>query len=310
MKFKVYFLLVLFLLTANLSLSAFELPWSKKKSDFKIILPINCSLGQDCFVLYYPDRKVDSSYKDYRCGGLSFDNNRATIFAVKPKTNPPEESVQVLAAADGKVVELVLTEPDDIFERGAPYISIKHSKGYRTKYSNLKLNSILVSKGQKIKQGDVIAYTEKGEDGIVQELHFTVFKNNRVMDPSVGSKASFDCNVVEEPIWQESLEYVPIVLVNHSFESNDVFSQNLSFKIRTWGLQPGDQEHISLAEPGGLLVNEHENTIDTAKSFYTSELSIDKGPGTKLKQGLWTADYRVMRKDKLIYQITKEFDLE
>ena len=127
-------LTLLLLLVVGSRVDAFELPWFKQKSDnFKLALPLNCSLNKDCFVLYYPDRIAESDYSDYRCGNLSFDNNRATIFAVEP--NKSIQVAEVLAAADGVVSEIVLAEASSgrnkFFQTGAPYITIKHENSIR-----------------------------------------------------------------------------------------------------------------------------------------------------------------------------------
>jgi hypothetical protein len=66
---------------------ALSFPWSKSKSDPQFIIPLDCKLNDDCFVIYYPDRNPGPSYRDYRCGSLSLDNNRATVFAVKKPIN-------------------------------------------------------------------------------------------------------------------------------------------------------------------------------------------------------------------------------
>ncbi|MBT6843141.1 MAG: hypothetical protein HOA17_05015 [Candidatus Melainabacteria bacterium] len=102
-------LILLILRVVGSRVDAFELSWSKNKSDyFKLALPLNYSLNQDCFVLYYPDRIAESDYSDYRCGKLSFDNKRATVFAAE--TGATGQAIEVLSAADGLVTDIVLAE--------------------------------------------------------------------------------------------------------------------------------------------------------------------------------------------------------
>jgi hypothetical protein len=66
-------------------------------------LPIACELGRSCFIQNYVDSDPTSSAKDYQCGSLSYDGHNGTDFRV-PSLTAQQEAVEVLAAADGRVL--------------------------------------------------------------------------------------------------------------------------------------------------------------------------------------------------------------
>lgn len=81
----------------------------------------------------------------------------------------------VLAAWNGEVVGVYETE------RGGKTIEIEHDKGLRTRY--LHLSEILVKKGQKVKQYDLIG--KVGATGVVTgpHLHFEVILDGEPVNP-------------------------------------------------------------------------------------------------------------------------------
>ncbi|MEM7521208.1 MAG: M23 family peptidase, partial [Pseudomonadota bacterium] len=64
--------------------------------------PVDCTLGQDCYIQQYMDRDEGPGVSDYRCRGLSYDGHKGTDFAL-PTLEAMHEGVNVLAAADGRV---------------------------------------------------------------------------------------------------------------------------------------------------------------------------------------------------------------
>ncbi len=82
----------------------------------------------------------------------------------------------VYATGDG-VVQLVETAPRGEGTR----IIINHSFGYTTKYAHL--SHVLVSKGQKVKRGQVIALSGDSGTSIWPHLHYEVQKNGKIHNP-------------------------------------------------------------------------------------------------------------------------------
>lgn len=83
---------------------------------------------------------------------------------------------QVLAGADGVVAKAVKNG-----KREGSSVEIDHKNGYVTVYNHL--GNIKVRKGQKVKQGDVIAEVGLTGMSFAPHLHYEVWYNGKVMDP-------------------------------------------------------------------------------------------------------------------------------
>ena len=82
----------------------------------------------------------------------------------------------VLAGADGVVAKAAKNG-----KREGSSVTIDHKNGYVTVYNHL--GAIKVRKGQKVKQGDVIAETGLTGMSFAPHLHYEVWYNGKVMDP-------------------------------------------------------------------------------------------------------------------------------
>ena len=82
----------------------------------------------------------------------------------------------VLAGADGVVVKAVKNG-----KREGSCVAIDHKNGYVTVYNHL--GKIKVRKGQRVKQGEVIAEVGLTGMSFAPHLHYEVWYNGKVMDP-------------------------------------------------------------------------------------------------------------------------------
>jgi murein DD-endopeptidase MepM/ murein hydrolase activator NlpD len=89
---------------------------------------------------------------------------------------PLKQGTAVRATADG-----VVTLADKSYDLGF-YVMIKHASGYSTLYAH---NSLLaVNKGDRIKKGDLIAYSGNMGQSTAPHLHYAIFdQNGNPMDP-------------------------------------------------------------------------------------------------------------------------------
>ena len=65
-------------------------------------VPVDCRVGESCFIQQYADHDPGPGAKDYRCGSLTYDGHDGTDFRL-PTTAAQRAGVKVLAAADGMV---------------------------------------------------------------------------------------------------------------------------------------------------------------------------------------------------------------
>ena len=64
---------------------------------------------------------------------------------------------------------------------GGLQLVIEHDNGYRTGYAHL--SSVVVSPGDRVKKGELVAYTGNTGSSTGPHLHFTLKKNGEYIDP-------------------------------------------------------------------------------------------------------------------------------
>jgi murein DD-endopeptidase MepM/ murein hydrolase activator NlpD len=65
---------------------------------------------------------------------------------------------------------------------GGNTIAIRHANGFETRY--LHLSRILVKRGQRVSQGDIIGHVGATGDATGPHLDFRVFVNGKAVDPT------------------------------------------------------------------------------------------------------------------------------
>lgn len=90
----------------------------------------------------------------------------------------------IIAHSDGEVVEVV-KNCNKTYKIGGSYgnyVKIKHSNGYYTLYAHMSYGSVKVSKGQKVKKGQVLGYMGNTGHSYGAHVHFEVrdTKNNKI----------------------------------------------------------------------------------------------------------------------------------
>lgn len=179
-------------------------------------LPVDCTLGETCFLQQTVDAEPGDAAADYRCGHLTYDGHKGSDFRI-----PPGAEVPVVAVADGRVLRLRDGEPDRVFARPLDVpenrgcgngIIVDHGGGLSTQYCHLARGSVTVEPGRTVTRGEVLG--KVGSSGIADFPHveLIVRREGEVLDPFTGLPPASGCGLALDPLWTEAaLEAVEAV---------------------------------------------------------------------------------------------------
>ncbi len=244
--------------------------------------PIDCRIDQDCWVVNYVDVvPAIKSVRDFSCGPRSYDNHKGTDIAIRD-WHAMESGVDVLAAADGKVLRFRDDVEDKVLSRVqlnklkeenkscGNGIFVEHANGWNTIYCHLKKNSIVVKSDQTVKAGQKLG--QVGHSGYVEfaHLHIGVKHNDILIDPYTGLSNQDGCGELtqEQSLWEEKKysNYSPVSIYAAGFsnavpsfeqikqnasspDSLSVESPALTFWVSIFGVEKGDQITMEIRDP-------------------------------------------------------------
>ena len=276
--------------------------------DLALGLPIDCTLGQSCFVQQFVDRDAGAGYNDYTCGTLSYDGHKGTDFAL-PSLAAMKTGVDVLAGAAGVVAATRDDMPDIIHgAKGAPDISgkecgngilIKHSGGWETQYCHMKMGSVIVTRGQQVAQGDVLGQVGLSGETQFPHVHLSVRKNGAVIDP-YDADQTLTCDGTDlHSLWQIDMPYVGAGVITAGFSAS--VPKYADIKAGTarrdtlptdapalvlWGYayggRQGDILELEIDGPNGEVIH-HQAQLEKSQSQFF------RAVGKRLKGAGWPA---------------------
>ncbi len=262
--------------------------------------PIDCTLGNDCYIQNYHDADGGPGAADFTCGSLSYDGHGGTDFAL-PNHRAALAGVHVLAAAPGRVRAVrdgvadhfLGAQPD--FPDGQDCgngVVIDHGGGWETQYCHLKQGSVTVQTGQRVAMGAPLGLI--GMSGRTQfpHLHLTVRDSGQKVDPFNTDQITTCGETGDDHLWQTSPNYVPGGLIQTGFAPmiptydtikwGDAHSETLNadapalvFWAHLFGVRAGDELRLSITGPAGLF---HQDTIQ----FEAPKAQLFRALGRKL----------------------------
>jgi murein DD-endopeptidase MepM/ murein hydrolase activator NlpD len=273
--------LIIFFLFNSACLSCYAQP--------KLEFPIDCIEGKDCWVVNYVDvEPVPNIIRDFACGSRSYDNHKGTDIAIRDWQSM-ERGVDVLAAADGKVLRLRDGVKDEILSHEQLYkvkegnkacgngLFIEHDEGWQTIYCHLKQNSIIVKPGQTVTAGQKLG--QVGHSGYVEfpHLHIGVMHDDTLIDPYTGLSNQVGCNKSDQPLWLDNKlsNYNPVSIYASGFsnavpvfeqikqdasspDNLPVDSPALIFWTSIFGVQKNDQIQLKIRDPEDRVFSERK----------------------------------------------------
>ncbi len=276
-------------------------------------LPLQCQLGETCWVVNYVDLDPGKGFKDHACTSFGYDGHKGTDFAIRD-LKVMAAGVPVIAA-DGGVVRGVRDgmADVDVSETGRANINgrecgngvvIAHEGGWETQYCHMRKDSVRVKKGTRVTRGQQLGLV--GHSGLAQfpHVHISVRQGKTVVDPFTANSPGQGCGKGKESLWRpdvaDQLKSPPGAIFNAGFAArspsakavraglyrDDVLSRQAPVLVlwadMYWPLV-GDQLRMRIFGPDGKIMFEHKKNIPKtqARRFFFA--------GKKRKPLFWPA---------------------
>lgn len=239
--------------------------FSYSATAIELEFPLDCNLGENCWISNLPRHYLRDKEVDFRCGPNTYDGHKGTDFALKDYKQM-QEGVKVLAPFDGEV-RAIRDKMSDVSVRIAGKKSVKgiecgngvviSSGQYEAQLCHLKKRSITVRKGQKVKAGDVVGLV--GLSGFTEypHLHISLRKDSKEIDPFYGDLDG--CGNPPESMWKDSDK------MDKNAKTGIVYNYGFTF----------NQPHVEQVRKGEYVKKQPE--YPEALVGFVDIFSVDKG---------------------------------
>ncbi len=305
---------------------------ASQENGFRMGLPLDCVLGETCFLQNYVDIDPGPGRRDYACGQATYDGHKGTDF--RALSVRAARGMHVLAVADGKVLRERDDMPDKLLRDYASREEMKkvisgrdcgngmvidHGSGWTTQYCHLRRGSLMVKPGQAVKRGDPLGLVGYSGRADFAHVHITVRHNDTVIDPFSGRKQDNACGLKAGEatgLWvdelRDQMRYGAEVILgvgftgkppttgdferDHSLAPLEPGSNALILFARMMNMRAGDRVRLSLRGPNNLKLD------NTTKPLKRSKATQFVYLGRKRKTERWpSGQYRggvaVIRRD-------------
>jgi hypothetical protein len=281
----------------------------------RLLLPVDCTLGETCFLQQFVDRDPGPGARAFDCGPQSYDGHTGTDIRVADMAALSAE-VAVLAAADG-IVRAVRDGVPDGGTAAAPEgqgcgngLAIAHPGGWETQYCHLREGSIAVTQGEAVTAGSelgLIGYSGRTE---FPHLEFILRRDGEVVDPfDPGDTGA--CATGASPLWHARVEnpgggilsagFSPRVPEFEAIRSGGARSGTIPAggeALVIWGFihggREGDTVRLAIEDADGTPVHAQDVAVDRtqAQLFRASGLST---PAAGWPLGLYRGEVVLLR---------------
>jgi Peptidase family M23 len=294
-----------------------------RADELRLGLPLDCTLGETCFVQNYVDHDPSAGWQDYHCGHMTYDGHDGTDFRLQSMA-AVRAGVAVIAAAPGRVLrvrdgvaDLLLDAPTDKPSPGEEcgnMVIIDHGDGWHTQYCHMQKGSLLVKPGDKVQRGQTLGRVGASGATAFPHLHLSLRHYDVVIDPFAPDLAPDACSTTPSRTLFDTkgqdYSYRDHIILNTGFTDgpvtvseveNDTVTQrpmttmsaNLVAFVRVIGLAAGDVQNFAIIGPEGEPVVSHKYPAlerPQAQNF----LYIGwKKPAEGWKPGIYAALYSV-----------------
>ncbi len=307
---------------------------------FEMGLPVDCSMGSDCYIRSYVDHSPKDGLSDYTCGTLSYNGNSGTDFAVRSYALY-EKGVTVLAAAGGTVTASFDLLPDGHAKtmrrklikkrKCGNMVVVDHGTGWKTTYCHLKQGSVKVNKGDEVITGQPLGQVGMSGNTEYPHLHMLVRKNSRYYDPFTARDKDAPCSVSpqRESLWESSVQkkliYKPSGHIGAGFNDVQPDQNNVVTRIQAketlsygadgiyfwtsfYGVKSGDNVHVKLISPSGVVVARDKLFIQEALPRIYKYIGLENHG--LLEKGIYLGKTTLLRSGSVIAKHTEKVQVK
>lgn len=293
-----------------------------------LVPPVDCTLGETCFVQNYVDTDPGPGRRDFACGHLSYDGHDGTDFAL-PTLADMARGVAVLAPADGRVTGIRDGMADiAVNAPGAPPldgrdcgngVALDHGGGWTTQLCHLAQGSVAVRSGDRVTAGQPIGRIGLSGRTEFPHVHLSLRKDGQAVDP-FRPIAADSCDPRPEPgLWADPLAYLPAAITGIGITAQppdfaDVLAglptpdplPATAQALLVWGVimgpKQGDRLILRLTGPAGPV---HDQTVtldrDQARAF---RFSGRRTPANGWPPGPYRAEVTLIRDNAVLDRAT------
>lgn len=293
-------------------LGALVAPPALAQPAIELGLPVDCTLGVQCFVQQYVDVDPGPEARDFRCGPLANSDHKGVDFRAPSLAEAAR--IAVIAAAPGVVRGTRDGVPDRFLtEDNAAEVAdqecgnglvIAHDGGWETQYCHLQRGSVAVRSGERVEKGQKLGVI--GASGFTQfpHAHLSVRHDDQIVDPFLGVAIDGSCDAEADAasgLWdaeaRAQLDYADAQLIEAGFADHLVAmdevetggvappgpgSAALVFYGRAINLLAGDSMRLELFAPDGSRRLRDFDPMDRkrARQFYSFgvKLQVERWP--------------------------------
>ncbi len=294
-----------------------------------LLFPVDCELGDTCFLQQFVDRDEGPDASDFTCGPQSYDGHQGTDIRLAD-FEALSLGWRVLAAASGTVLGSRNTVADGgiaMMPEGQDCgngVVLDHGDGWQTQYCHLAQGSVTVQQGDTVEAGAALGEIGFSGRSEFPHLHMTLRHNGQVIDPFDPTETAA-CGIGAPDLWIEDIVHnagdvmsVGFAQDIPEFEAIKQGNADVAFLTRTapalvlWGFvhsaRAGDQIRVLITGPDGVAF--HEQLVELNRTqAQLFRASGRRAPNGGLQAGLYRGQVSLLRDGAPISQRNTEIEI-
>ncbi len=295
------------------------IPSDTYASELKFNTPIQCKIGEDCFLL--------NQLEKVGCGQLPFSTKDGVMFIAKHDALV-RDGIKILASQNGKVkaVRSNVDDQDKSTVSIAPCgngIIVTHANGYETQYCYLHKDTIKLKKGDKVKEGQELGLMGMSGNINYPAMLFTLKRKNKHIDPFTNNHKSEDCVYNhDKSLWNpetiKTMIHSETIITNYGFTTEEpeiakarngdyntmTIAGNtniIGYFIDLIGVYEGDLIIIEMLSPDGYkIVSYQKKFVDFNPRAFAH--IVYKNQSQKLNEGEYKISFKLLRQGSIIIE--------